>query len=207
LRFYLRSSARKMRDTRCVSPMTRGSIGKSIVTYICGLPVIPLTGRHSSYLLSPREVAVVTDKATTSKKPSAESPPSVSEPTVDGPSSQAKPVPKQWSSADIRLLVITFLATTTANIVTVLFVGVAIALAHTWHPERHSAVPYVVLLGVTAITVVPVCLFVGVLRTRDEGDDLFTRWIRRAVILLGFGMVGMALLFTLLWLGLAAGIH
>jgi ABC-type nickel/cobalt efflux system permease component RcnA len=129
---------------------------------------------------------------------------------------QKQPIFRSWSPDDSKLLAITFVATVAANLVTVLFVGLAIALSHGINQRKANFWTYGLLIVAIAISVLgPAIAFVAV---RDIGkrrtDTPDAKWIgtslavsRIALIVLGLFMACIGALYALTLIGLAAGVR
>jgi hypothetical protein len=125
----------------------------------------------------------------------------------DDDTSQATAVPvpeadKGWSGQDRRTLIITLGGTLAANLVTVLFVGAAIALVH-WSKNRHGDVFVATLwFGGTAL----LGIFGGIVLIRG----LLGTGTSRLTVALGWVFIALGVLYflfaTLLWTGVAAGV-
>ena len=129
---------------------------------------------------------------------------------------QKRPILRSWSPDDGKLLVITFIATVAANLVTVLFVGLAIVLARGFHPKGHTFLSYSVFIAATATTIVGVIVVVDTLRrirhTQNVVSDVpsFRAALtasRVVMIVIGLFMAFMGSIFILTLVGIAAGIR
>lgn len=118
------------------------------------------------------------------------------------PTSHKKPVFPSFSQDDIKLLMITFAGTVAANIVTVLFVGLAIVAAHSADITHLSLISILVLPVVTIGGImVPIVVRTSLRRLRDS-DKL----LKKIVIGLTIFLTGCTIYFLLVWVGIAAGI-
>jgi len=115
-----------------------------------------------------------------------------------------KSAPLTFTSEDTKLLVITFLGTVAANLVTVIFVGLAIAIAHFLRPG-HGGVPYILLIAVTLAAVIYVPIGLRTMRkaTRIVGLSVSTKRFAIGSVTI---MILIASMFVLVWVGIAAGI-
>lgn len=115
---------------------------------------------------------------------------------------------QSWSAEDTKMLIIAFASTIGANLITVLFVGLAIVLAHYFKPVRNSAFGYGILIFETLATAMSIYLMTSLVRqSHRDRDTSFGNRVRRLADIVGiifFGSQG--LLFCLVWIGLAAGI-
>jgi hypothetical protein len=113
-----------------------------------------------------------------------------------------------FSSDDIKLLVITFAGTVVANIVTVLFLGLAIATAH-WSKIAHTALPLIPIIPVVIIAsfIAAVSLLAPLWRQRNR-QYKYIKGTRKKVVLITIAIatLGYGLILLLSLAGLAAGI-
>jgi len=116
---------------------------------------------------------------------------------------QKKPTFQSWSPDDSKLLVITVAATVIANVVTVLFIGAAIALAHSFRPTRPTSWPYFILLAMTAMATISVYMVVYSLRRSGSKRDAYPgeRAVKFALITVGLFSACLGLIFALVWIG------
>jgi hypothetical protein len=111
---------------------------------------------------------------------------------------------------DVKLFIITILATVIANIVTVVVVAVAVILARSGRP--HPATPGNYAINFSLSIVPMILLWAGVsplLRTlaKSKTLDLSTKVLRWVIIIL-LALLGMiTLIYVLTWIGFASGIH
>jgi uncharacterized membrane protein YqjE len=121
---------------------------------------------------------------------------------------EKKAVSLTLTSEDIKLLVVTFAGTVAANLITVLLLGLAIIIGHSFHPTGRSFWPYGILLAMTAMAVISVLAAISTWRrSRDVKETSFEyKAIRGALAVMGLSGVFMLLLFMLAWIGIAAGI-
>jgi hypothetical protein len=125
-----------------------------------------------------------------------------------------KPVFPSLSSDDIKLLVITFVGTVAANLITVVFVGIAIAIAHLLRDKHATLSLYILTLIITIISIAaPVSTFIvarGKLRDKLWPRDTKYRTAQKIIewnfIISAIVLAVFALIFILFWIGLAAGI-
>ena len=115
---------------------------------------------------------------------------------------------QSWSAEDTKMLIIAFASAIGANLITVLFVGLAIILAHYFRPVHNSAFSYGILVFETFATAMSIYLMTSLVRqSHGNRDTTFGNRVRRLADIVGiifFGSQG--LLFCLVWIGLAAGI-
>jgi hypothetical protein len=111
------------------------------------------------------------------------------------PTSHKKPVFPSFSSDDIKLLIITFAGTLAANILTVVFVGLALAIVHAFRftPSLYR----IYFLAVATFVSIILPLFILTPITSES---------RNIRIIVAAGAISMVLFCILLWVGLAAGI-
>jgi hypothetical protein len=127
-----------------------------------------------------------------------------------------KSVSSNLSSADIKLLVITFAGTIAANLVTVLFVGLAIALTHYIRPTQGGTFEDALTAFLTLGAIVFPFAWLTVLSRLRKRRNLYERrgedipyldlFLRRTVIVSGIVAMGVLVMVVLTWVGIAAGI-
>jgi hypothetical protein len=114
---------------------------------------------------------------------------------------------ESWTSNDIKLLVITIVATTAANIITVVLVGVAIIIARSHHSLRTPRDYAWFFVGsILAAMICGVCIWGWRQSGTSKADPLKIRAISWGirVFTAWFGLI--FLLYILSWIGFAAGI-
>jgi hypothetical protein len=111
------------------------------------------------------------------------------------------------STDDIKLLVITFVGTVAANLITVLIVGLAVIIAreHIFNTNHANGVGIAALIFMTFSTIIlPVLWLSGLRRMRHRTDTPGP--IVKMVMVSSVVMTGIAILLILTWVGIASGI-
>jgi hypothetical protein len=123
-------------------------------------------------------------------------------PTEDSKTEDKKTVSLTFTSEDTKLLVVTFAGTVAANMVTVLFVGLAIAVAHRFNfSGGHSWSKAISLIVLTMLSVWAFIVWWFVSKLKSS-----KRIMRRISFLVFVCLGGVVMFFWLVWVGLAAGI-
>lgn len=108
-----------------------------------------------------------------------------------------------FTSDDIKLLVITFAGTVAANLITVLFVGLAIVLVHIGYAHHHPELFVLTLIALTIMATIGVVLLFRIFsyrRKRGFHDYNPAKWLLAAPLVFG------VILLLLFWVGVASGI-
>lgn len=116
-----------------------------------------------------------------------------------------------WTPDDSKLLVITVGATVVANLITVMFVALAIIVARHSLQQPASVGDYAFFAGTgifPALAIFSILWFFNHRRhdkRRDKGTDFTDRIIRWVLVIVGICEGFYALLYLLAWIGFAAG--
>jgi hypothetical protein len=118
-----------------------------------------------------------------------------------------KPILPSLTSEDIKLLVITFAGTVAANLVTVLFVGLAIAIAHSFDLAG-APLGWIILVTFATVVSITTAVSLSVIFSRERNTEqkFFTGRYKKFWTTLGVYSAVAALMFVLMWIGIASGI-
>jgi Na+/phosphate symporter len=121
-------------------------------------------------------------------------------------SSSEKPFFQSFTREDVKLFMLTIVATVIANVITVIVVALAILFARS---QPHPVTPgsYIILLvsTVTCIVVVPSGFFI--IAAVWKGSTQNEKFIKWAGLIIFPALAIFGVIFILTWIGLAEGIH
>jgi len=123
------------------------------------------------------------------------------------PTQENKSVFSSLSSQDIKLLVITFVATLTANLITVIFVGGAIALVRSDHNQIKTNLPLIILATIMLpVAIITVFTLYSRIRKAGNWNSFYDDTTKRTTISLFTGYIFVTIFLLLYWVGIASGI-